>query len=55
MPPILNVMSYYTNVETGVDIPYIPSGSVNGKLLVQVQWAIDKLSVNGDPFSDGVL
>lgn len=26
---------YYTNIETGVDIPYIPYGSVNGKLLVQ--------------------
>ncbi len=45
---------YYTNIETGVDIPYIPYGSVNGKLLVQTM-GFDKLSVNGDPFSDGVF
>jgi cell surface protein SprA len=45
---------YYNNVETGVDIPYIPYGSINGKLLVQVM-GLDKLSVNGDPYSDGVL
>jgi cell surface protein SprA len=44
---------YYNNIETGVDIPYIPYGSVNGKLLVQVM-GFDKLSVNGDPYSDGV-
>lgn len=45
---------YYNNIETGVDVPYIPSGSVNGKLLVQVM-ELDKLSVNGDPYSDGVF
>jgi cell surface protein SprA len=45
---------YYNNIETGVDIPYIPYGSVNGKLLVQVM-GFDKLSVNGDPYSDGVF
>ncbi len=45
---------YYNNIETGVDIPYIPYGSVNGNLLVQVM-GLDKLSVNGDPFSDGVF
>ena len=44
---------YYNNIETGVDIPYIPFGSVNGKLLVQVM-GLDKLSVNADPFADGV-
>ncbi len=44
---------YYNNIETGVDIPYIPYGSVNGKLLVQVM-GLDKLSVNGDAYSDGV-
>lgn len=44
---------FYNNIETGVDIPYIPYGSVNGKLLVQVM-GLDKLSVNGDPYSDGV-
>jgi cell surface protein SprA len=45
---------YYNNIETGVDIPYIPYGTVNGKLLVQVM-GLDKLSVNGDPYSDGVF
>lgn len=45
---------YYNNIETGVDVPYIPYGSVNGKLLVQVM-NFDKLSVNGDPYSDGVF
>lgn len=45
---------YYNNIETGVDIPYIPSGSVNGKLLIQVL-NLDKLSVNGDKYSDGVF
>jgi len=44
---------YYNNIETGVDVPYIPYGNVNGKLLVQVM-GLDKLSVNGDPYSDGV-
>lgn len=44
---------YYNNIETGVDIPYIPYGSVNGNLLVQTM-GFDKLSVNGDPYSDGV-
>ena len=44
---------YYNNIETGIDVPYIPFGSVNGKLLVQVM-GLDKLSVNGDPYSDGV-
>lgn len=44
---------YYNNIETGVDIPYIPYGSVNGRLLIQVM-GLDKLSVNGDPYSDGV-
>ena len=45
---------YYNNIETGVDIPYIPYGSVNGKLLVTVM-GLDKLSVNGDPYSDGIF
>lgn len=45
---------YYNNIETGVDVPYIPYGSVNGKLLVQVM-GLDKLSVNGDLYSDGVF
>lgn len=45
---------YYNNIETGVDVPYIPYGSINGQLLVQVM-DLDKLSVNGDPYPDGVF
>lgn len=45
---------YYNNIETGVDIPYIPYGTLNGKLLIQVL-NLDKLSVNGDKYSDGVF
>ena len=48
----LNV--YYNNIETGVDVPYIPYGAINGKQLIQVL-ECDKLSVNGDKFSDGVF
>lgn len=48
----LNV--YYNNIETGVDIPYLPFGAVNGQLLTRVL-DCDKLSVNGDKFSDGVF
>lgn len=44
---------YYNNIETGVDIPYLPYGAVNGKQLIQVL-DCDKLSVNGDKFPDGV-
>jgi cell surface protein SprA len=44
---------YYNNIETGVDIPYIPFGDLNGQLLVQVM-NLDKLSVNGDLRADGV-
>lgn len=45
---------YYNNIETGVDIPYIPSTSRNGQLFIQVM-DLDKLSVNGDRYSDGVF
>lgn len=45
---------YYNNIETGVDIPYIPFGDLNGQLLVQVM-NLDKLSVNGDLRADGVF
>jgi cell surface protein SprA len=45
---------FYNNVETGVDIPYIPSGTVNGTQLIRVL-DLDKLSVQGDKFSDGVF
>lgn len=44
---------FYNNIETGVDIPYLPFGAVNGQLLTRVL-DCDKLSVNGDKFSDGV-
>ncbi len=48
---------YYNNIETGVDVPYIPAGSatglVNGQQLIKVL-NCDKLSVNGDRYPDGV-
>ncbi len=45
---------YYNNIETGVDVPYIPSGAVNGVQLIRVL-NCDKLSVNGDRTPDGVF
>lgn len=45
---------YYNNIETGVDVPYVPAGSRNGQLYLQVM-DLDKLSVNGDKYSDGVF
>lgn len=45
---------YYNNIETGVDVPYLPFGSkVNGRQLIRVL-GCDNLSVNGDRGSDGV-
>lgn len=48
---------FYNNIETGVDVPYLPAGSVsgkvNGKQLIRVLQA-DRLSVNGDKLPDGV-
>ncbi len=52
-PQNFNLNVYYNNIETGVDIPYIPYGSINGKLLIQVL-GLDNLTVNGDKHSDGV-
>lgn len=44
---------YYNNIETGVDVPYLPAGkNVNGILLIRVL-NCDRLSVNGDRGSDG--
>lgn len=42
----------YNNLKTGVDIPYIPYGDLNGKLLVQVM-NLDRINQNQDKFSDG--
>ncbi|PBQ31472.1 cell surface protein SprA [Sphingobacteriaceae bacterium] len=45
---------YYNNIETGVDMPYLPYGrDVNGKQLIRVLQC-DKLNTNGDRGSDGV-
>ena len=44
---------FYNNIETGVDVPYLPSGPVNGRQLIRVLGA-DRLSVNGDPVPDGI-
>ncbi|MDO9000781.1 MAG: cell surface protein SprA [Bacteroidota bacterium] len=45
---------YYNNIETGVDVPYIPFGKINGIQLIRVL-KCDNLSVNGDKVSDGVF
>ncbi len=42
----------YNNLKTGVDIPYIPYGNLNGQLLVQVM-NLDKINQNQDPHPDG--
>lgn len=48
---------FYNNIETGVDVPYLPvgkpDGKVNGKQLIRVL-NCDNLSVNGDKVPDGV-
>jgi cell surface protein SprA len=44
---------FYNNIETGVDVPYLPAGPVNGQQLIRVL-GCDKLSVNGDRHPDGV-
>ena len=46
-------MCYYNNIETGVDVPYLPVGKINGEQLIRVL-NCDNLSVNGDRHSDGV-
>jgi cell surface protein SprA len=45
---------WYNNRATGVDVPYIPEGSLNGKPLIQVM-DLDKLNSQGDPSPDGVF
>ncbi len=44
---------YYNNIETGVDVPYLPFGAINGQQLIRVL-NCDKLSANGDRAPDGV-
>ena len=46
----LNV--YYNNIKTGVDIPYIPYGSMNGQLLIQ-KMDLDRINQNSDRQPDG--
>ncbi|MCX8144328.1 MAG: cell surface protein SprA [Bacteroidia bacterium] len=53
-PQNFNLQIYYNNIETGVDIPYIPYGAVNGQLLIRVL-GLDNLTVNGDKHYDGVF
>jgi cell surface protein SprA len=48
----LNV--FYNNIETGVDVPYLPYGKPNGVQLIRVL-GCDRLSVNGDKFPDGIF
>ncbi len=46
----LNVL--YNNIKTGVDIPYIPYGTLNGQLLIN-EMKLDKINQNQDPRPDG--
>jgi cell surface protein SprA len=46
----LNV--FYNNIKTGVDIPYIPYGSMNGHLLIQ-ELHLDNINQNQDRVPDG--
>ncbi|MCW3076495.1 MAG: cell surface protein SprA [Bacteroidetes bacterium] len=45
---------FYNNIETGVDVPYLPYGSINGQQLIRVI-GCDRLSSNGDKIPDGVF
>lgn len=45
---------WYSNPATGVDIPYLPNGSLEGKLLLQVM-GLDRLDAEGDKVPDGVF
>ena len=45
---------YYNNIETGVDVPYVPFGAINGQQLLRVL-NCDKISVNGDRYPDGIF
>jgi cell surface protein SprA len=49
---MLNI--FYNNIETGVDIPYLPFGAINGQQLIRVL-NCDNLAVNGDKVPDGVF
>jgi len=42
----------YNNIKTGVDIPYIPYGTIDGKNLIDVM-LLDKINMNQDPHADG--
>jgi cell surface protein SprA len=46
----LNIV--YNNIKTGVDIPYIPYGSMNGQLLIQ-KLGLDRINQNQDRQPDG--
>ncbi|HSY75495.1 MAG TPA: cell surface protein SprA, partial [Bacteroidia bacterium] len=45
---------WYSNPATGVDIPYLPSGAMEGKLLLQVM-GLDQLDAEGDKIPDGMF
>lgn len=46
----LNIL--YNNIKTGVDIPYVPYGAIDGQNLIQVL-KLDKINQNQDLVSDG--
>lgn len=45
---------WYSNLATGVDIPYLPQGALKDRLLLSVM-GLDQLDVNGDPYPDGIF
>jgi cell surface protein SprA len=49
---MLNI--WYSNPATGVDIPYLPTGSLSTKQLLQVM-GLDKLDAEGDAVPDGLF
>jgi cell surface protein SprA len=49
---LLNV--WYSNAATGYDIPYLPQGNLNGKLLIDVL-GMDQLDQEGDRIPDGLF
>lgn len=45
---------WYSNPTTGVDIPYLPKGHLEGKLLLE-DMGLDQLDINGDRSPDGIF
>ncbi len=53
-PTNFSLNIFYNNIKTGVDIPYIPYGSMNGQLLIQ-KLGLDRINQNQDRQPDGTF